>query len=163
MTAVLELPVSARYRLVPTRSTAKFRVMELGLFPVSGEFTVTAGEVTVEDGTALVHAELDATSFRSGNTKRDKDICSRRFLDTDTYPTLAFDGSLVDGRVSGTLTVHGQSVPTDLAITVVHQETERIEVRATTRLDRTAAGVTRGRGIIARMIDINLTVTLIPT
>jgi polyisoprenoid-binding protein YceI len=157
----IELPESARYRLVPTRCAARFTVTKLGLFRVSGEFTVTSGAVSVADGVASVHAELDAASFRTAIAQRDKDIRSPKFLDVVAFPTLVYDGELVGDRVAGTLRVRDQSVPTDLALTVVHFGTDRVDITATARLDRFEAGLTKAKGIVGQFVDIELTVTLV--
>lgn len=157
----VELPESARYQLVPTRSSARFTVTKLGLFRVSGEFTVTSGAVSVADGVASVHAELDAASFRTAISQRDKDIKSAKFLDVAAFPTLAYDGELVGDRIQGTLRVRDRTVPTDLALTVVHLGPDRVDVTATARLDRFEAGLNKAKGIVGQFVDIALTVTLV--
>lgn len=157
----VELPESARFRLVPSRSSARFTVTKLGLFRVSGEFTVTSGAVSVADGVASVHAELDAASFRTAISQRDKDIRSPKFLDVAAFPTIVYDGELVGDRVKGTLRVRDRSVPTDLTLTAVHLDAGRVDVTATARLDRFEAGLTRAKGIVGQFVDIVLTVTLV--
>ncbi|MBC6451444.1 YceI family protein [Actinokineospora xionganensis] len=157
----IELPESARYRLAPTRCSARFTVAKLGLFRVSGEFTVTSGTVSVADGVASVHAELDAASFRTAMSQRDKDIKSPKFLDVAVFPTLVYDGELVGDRIEGTLRVRDRAVPTDLALTAVHFGTDGVDVTATARLDRFEAGLTRAKGIVGQFVDIALTVTLV--
>jgi hypothetical protein len=58
--------------------------------------------------------------------------------------------------VSGTLTAHGTAAPVTLTVTAVSSEPGTLRCRATTRIDRYAFGVTTGRGVISRYLDVEL-------
>ena len=82
-----------KYDIDTTASTISFRTRHVfGLGPVRGTFTVHSGTVDVCDPVAdsRVHVHIDAASFRTGNQRRDANVRSARFLDTDRYPYLTF-------------------------------------------------------------------------
>lgn len=164
-TTPVELPHRGRYRLVPSRSAARFTVGELfGLIRVHGTFSIQDGEVAIDDERAVVTAHLDAASVCTGNKRRDKDLRSARFLDVARFPQLTFEGSLRTGEpaVTGRLTAHGLMATCALHIREIHHHDDRIEVVATTRVDRYAHWITAGRGLIARHVDVEISATLLP-
>lgn len=160
----VRLPVTARFRVVPTRSTASFRTKSLfGLVTVPGSFSITEGRVDVDNGVARLTAVLDATSVNTANQRRDKDLRSTRFLDTEQFSELRFEGTFLPGDAvaRGRLTVHGTTVDVELAIDGVVTEHERTRVRASTRIDRTAHGITAGKGMVGRYTDVELDIVLV--
>src|SRR5205823_4048683 len=68
---------------------------------------------------SAIHAEIDASSFRTGNEQRDQSVLSARFLDATRYPVISFRDGLVsaDGTtIRGTLTVREVARPVSLSI-----------------------------------------------
>jgi polyisoprenoid-binding protein YceI len=161
------VPAAGRYRLDPASSSVTFRTRHLfGLGAVSGTMAVISGEVTIDAaaGQATMTAALSTASFDSGNPARDRAVRSARFLDASQYRHITYRaGTLTqaDGRwmLSGELTVRRVSSPVTLTIESVEPARARFRVRATTRIDRYALGVTAAKGMAARHLDIDLAVT----
>jgi polyisoprenoid-binding protein YceI len=157
------------YRIDPTRSAVTFAIKELGLITVRGRLPVHAGTVVVADDRrrSSVTATVDVNGIRTGNDRRDKDLRAPKFLDIDAHPVLTFESTGLARRgahgaetgsweLSGTLIVRGTAAPVVLAVT---EEADGI-LRGTARVDRYAHGVTVGKGIIARWVDVTVEVAL---
>jgi polyisoprenoid-binding protein YceI len=172
-------PRPGRYAVDPARSSLSFRTRHLfGLLPVRGTFAVRGGTVEVAEPftASRVRAEVDADSFRTGNSGRDTAVRSARFLDTGRHPLITFTAENVgtaaltsplnaestrsDGArpatVDGTLTACGVTQPLTLAIGHAEVLADAFTVRARTRIDRTAFGVTASRGLAGRHLDVTL-------
>jgi polyisoprenoid-binding protein YceI len=145
------------YRLDPDRCTVQFRTAHaFGLGPVHGTFAVREGVIVIGDQ-PRVTVSLDPASFTTDNPRRDKQIRSKAFLDVLRYPSMSFASTDVSGLVvSGTLTAHGTAAPVTLTVTAVSSRPGGLRCRATTRIDRYASGVTTGRGLIGRYLDVEL-------
>lgn len=154
------------YRIDPERTTVAFTARELfGLVPVRGRLAVSGGTVTVAEDPrcSSVSAEIEVASLRTGIRRRDADLASKRFLDAARFPTMTFASTAVepgpDGgwQVRGALTVHGVTAEVVLALA----EEAGGHFRATTRIDRYAFGVTAGKGLIGRHLDVTLDVGIV--
>jgi polyisoprenoid-binding protein YceI len=164
------VPAAGRYRLDPVRSSVTFRTRHLfGLGAVSGHMALTGGEITIDPAVpqATVTAAVSAASFHTGSRIRDRDIRSAKFLDTGRYPHITFRaGTLTRAgsrwMLAGDLNVRQISSPVTLAIESVEPARGGFRVRATTRIDRYAFGVTASKGMAARHLNINLAVTAEP-
>lgn len=159
-----------RYRIDPARTTVRLLTRHLfGLGAVSGTVRLREADVTVGESLAAaeVHAVLDATSFDSGNPKRDSEVRSAKYLDVATYPDINFDAQEVrqhEGRwvASGTVAAHGIAAPADLTLEELHHgDGGELIVRASATIDRYAHQVTAGKGLAARRLTIEITATLI--
>jgi polyisoprenoid-binding protein YceI len=158
------------YRIDPERSTVAFVVKALfGMETVRGTFRIRTGEIVVaaDPGRSTARATIDAGSFTTDKPRRDRDVTSRRFLDAATYPTIAFTGTGLergpDGwLLTGTLTV--RETTCDVVVAVVERAATDTgcRLRGTATVDRHAAGVTAGRGMIARYLHITLDVVAVP-
>jgi polyisoprenoid-binding protein YceI len=156
-----------RYVIDPGGSSVTFTTRHLfGLGLVRGSFAIRSGAVELAEpvSASAVTAELDAASFRTGHASRDATVRSARLLDTDRHPRIVFvSESVSETEVAGTLTAHGVSRPVRLAITdtTVSAEGSGFHVRATTRIDRTAFGVTAMRGLAGRHLELTVEVTCV--
>ncbi|HEV7977967.1 YceI family protein [Amycolatopsis sp.] len=160
MTTTAALPALGVYEIRPSSSEVSFKIRELGLFTVRGTFAVLAGHVEAKADGVTVTAEIDAASFTTSSKRRDRDIRGPKFLDTGRYPTLGFTGKLsADATtVAGVLSGQRQQASVELVIDEVRVDGSTVDVRAHARVDRAALGVTAGRGIIAREVDVELVV-----
>ena len=117
-------PAPGTFRLDPDRATIRVDGKGMfGLAPVHGTMRLVSGEVTITDdpGRSSVRAVIDAASFSSGNSKRDKDVTSANLLDAQSYPEITFSGEGARAQgggwvVPGTVTAHGVPVPAELTI-----------------------------------------------
>jgi polyisoprenoid-binding protein YceI len=167
MTTATSTFAPGTYRIDPSRSTVTFAIKELGLVTVRGSLAVHAGTVVVAEDRrrSSATATIDVNGIRTGNDRRDKDLRAARFLDTGTYPTMTFEstafgpraGSATGGwELAGTLVVRGTAGPVAVAVTEEADGT----LRGTARVDRYAFGVTAGKGIIARYVDVTVEIVL---
>lgn len=88
----VRLPARHTCRIDPARSSIEFTTRHMfGPDGVTGSFAVRKGELIVQDptGTSSVRAVVDATSFETGDARRDAKVRSAKFLDTATHPDLA--------------------------------------------------------------------------
>jgi polyisoprenoid-binding protein YceI len=94
-------PAGTRITLEPTTTRARFRAGSL-LGAVPGTLPVIRAEIDVDDAgrPTAVRAELDHAGVDTGRRRRDKDLRSARFLDTEQNPVLQFESTSVS-TVSG--------------------------------------------------------------
>ncbi len=149
----------ATYRIDPARSTVRFvtKVM-FGLFRVRGTFAVRDGTIVVADDVtrSTVTATVDPAGVDTANTRRDNDLRSKRFLDTARHPDIQFTShEVTPDSVTGILVVHGTSQRVTLAVTP-ESTPDGVRFGTSTRLDRYAFGVTGGKGLIARHVEVEL-------
>ncbi|MET9730546.1 YceI family protein [Streptomyces sp. NPDC006458] len=159
---VTTTPRLGDYTIDTDSSSISFRSRHLfGLLPVRGTFGLRVGtvEVTAPLDTSRIRVAIEAASFSTGHTRRDTDVRSARFLDTDRYPLITFIADRVLGTtVSGTLTVRGVSRPVRLTVVDSEVFADAFTLRAVTRVDRTDFGVTAARGLAGRRLDLTLEV-----
>jgi polyisoprenoid-binding protein YceI len=154
------------YRIEPERSSLRLRAAHaFGLGPVAVTMAIVDGGVVVEGpDRCRVTATIDAASFTTDKARRDAQVRSKAFLDTQRYPMMSFAGTdLAPGAdggwtLAGELTVRGVTAPVSLAVTEVHRVDGGLRCRASARVDRYAFGVTAGRGMIRRYVDVDLLV-----
>jgi polyisoprenoid-binding protein YceI len=161
------VPRIGRYAIDHQGSTITFKSRHLfGLASVHGTMTIRDGLVDIADPLteSSVQVEIDTASFDTGNSRRDSDVRSPRFLDAGRYPSMRFASERLarsEGRwtLAGTLTVRDVARPVSLAIewsTVTPEWPTSFVVWATTRIDRTEFGLTAARGMAGRHLDVSL-------
>ena len=166
----MDIPAAGRYRIDPARSSVAFRTRHIfGLAAVSGTMRVTAGDITLDPAVpqTSVTAAVSASSFSTGNKKRNDDARKKKFLNVAAHPEFTFRaGRLAEAQnrwtVTGELTVRGVTKPVTLAIESVETAGQGFVTRATTRIDRYAFGVTAAKGMAARYLDVVLTAAADP-
>jgi polyisoprenoid-binding protein YceI len=163
----VQAPRIGRYQIDRRGSTITFKSRHLfGLAPVHGTMAIRDGLIDIADPLteSSVQVEIDTTSFDTGNSRRDEDVRSPRFLDTERYPWMTFTSRRLDRSdrhwtLTGTLMVRDVARPVSLAIersTVLPGRPTSFVLCATTRIDRTDFGLTAARGMAGRHLDISL-------
>jgi polyisoprenoid-binding protein YceI len=151
------------YTIDPTKSTCRLVATHtFGLMPVDATVSISGGTVTLTADPAryTASATLAASSFRSGNKRRDSDI-TKRFFDAAHYPQIAFRSTgFSSRRMTGVLSVRGTDSPVTLEITSWAPTGNGYHASATTTIDRIAAGVRTGRGMAARNVQVTLDVVV---
>jgi polyisoprenoid-binding protein YceI len=156
------------YTIDPARSAVRFTGRHVfGLKPVHGTMTVRSGTVMVADDPrrSTVSAEIDAASWTSDDDRRNRDVRGSKFLDAERHPVIGFRSTRViegaDGwEVAGVLSIRGGSCEVTLRLGDAGATADGYRFTATTTVDRIAAGVTTGRAIVARHVDVALTVVV---
>lgn len=169
-TADLTEVTAGTYEIDATRSMVTYAGKHMfGLGTVSAELNVTSGEIRVAESETgcRVHATIDAASFTSDNARRDRDV-TENFLQVATHPDIVFSSSAVRRvgdrlLVEGTVTAHAHTVPVEVTVHSIESEGGTIHVHAgASRLDRFAFGITNGRGMVGRFLDLELDVVAAP-
>ena len=171
-TTPLQVPAPGTYRVDPHRSTLSYSGRHrFNTGTVHATFTISSGEIRVADSLtdSVVTVTVDAASFKSNSARRDKDVKSAKLLDVATYPTIAFVSDRIRDEgdrwiVSGKVTAHGSTVQVDVAVDRLTPDGDgfRLHGRAE-HLDRYAFGVTKGKGMVGRHLDLELDVVASPT
>jgi polyisoprenoid-binding protein YceI len=147
----------ATYCIDPVRSTIRLAAKATFL-TVRGTFTVREGTITVADDItrSTVTAIVDATSVDTANTRRDNDLRSKKYLDTARHPDIQFTSrEVTPNSVTGILRVHGTHQR--VTLTLAPESTpDGLRFTTSARLDRHAFGVTGGKGLVARHVDVEL-------
>ncbi len=157
-------PPLGHYDIDISRSVITFSTRHLfGLGPVRGSFGIRAGSVQIADPLTQseIRAEIDTTSFRTGNPLRDRRVRSAGFLDARHFPAISFtDGQIsADGAsITGMLTVRNQARPVTLSLGAVEADGQSFTASATIRIDRIDFGVTASPGLAGRYLDLSLQV-----
>jgi polyisoprenoid-binding protein YceI len=154
-------PLPGSYRLDPERSTVRANVKAMfGLVTVHGRFRVKDGEVVVAEDPvdSTVRAAIDAASFASGNSQRDRDVTSATLLDAATYPVITFTSQQIlqrgeDWMMNGVVSAHGSTDTGEVRVVPARVEDGVVRFRATARLDRIRLGVTIKKGTVGRGVD----------
>ncbi|UZJ24752.1 YceI family protein [Rhodococcus antarcticus] len=124
MTTAVSLPglTTGTWAIDPTHSSVAFSVRHLMVSKVKGTFDTFSGAITVgEDGTQVVTAEIDVSSFNTKNAQRDGHVRSADFLEVSTFPTMSFTSTGLraqggDVVVEGELTLHGVTRAVELEL-----------------------------------------------
>ena len=156
-------------------SEVEFGIRHL-LGRVRGSFTRWYGLIgtTSEDWThGTVSVTVQTASINTGNSYRDADLRSARFLNTDSFPTMTFKSTGITAkdstiRIDGILTLKGRSHPVVLTghfRGVGHdlEGKQRIAFDATTRLDRRDYGISYNQMVEGTKVvgdDVEITIAL---
>ena len=159
-----QAPAAGRYEVDPARSTVNFTTRHLfGLGGVAGTFRLREAELVVGEpvATTALRAVLDAGSFDTSTPKRDTVVTSPKFLDIDTHPDITVTGTGLEQRegrwvATGTVLACGVEAPLELVVQELQERDGQLTVRATTRIDRYAHGLTKGKGMAGRWLDVTL-------
>jgi polyisoprenoid-binding protein YceI len=141
---------TSTWQLDPSASTVELHTKAMwGLATVKAVFKPTGGGGTVgDDGSVSGTLVIDASSVDTKNKKRDNHLRGSDFFEVETYPTLTYTatgGRLGTGdhvTVTGTLTVHGESRPLDVPVTVTEAGPNQVLVTGEVEIDRSKWGLT---------------------
>lgn len=157
------------WKLDPTRTTVTVTAKKLGFITVPATVAVTAGTIEIDNSHQVSSVEViaDASSYTSGNAKRDVHVRSADFLDADNHPELVFragtaESALGGFRTDGSVTVKGETHPLSIDIADVEFDTLTGSFRATATVDRNAIGVAKLPSlIIARTLQVTVAATVV--
>ncbi len=165
-TSAFTLPPAGYYTVDPSRSTINLSTKHMfNLGTVAATFTVRDASLTIAEPASgsTFHAVVDAASFTSDKARRDKDVRGPRFLHSENHPdiTVSADSmSFEDDRWSAPASVTANGVTAPATITLQSVDSTgggSFRVRATVRIDRYAHGITGGKGLAGRWMDMNVT------
>jgi polyisoprenoid-binding protein YceI len=156
------MPLAAGTWSVDAATRASFAVRNFGVNTVRGTIDVTAGtlEVHATGRPVRLSGALDPASINTGNSQRDKDLRSKRFLNVAEHPSMEvmadeFEPTADGWRARAVLRVAGGDAPLWIDGRLDGEHTgDRLSVTATARLDRLAAGIRAPRFLVGRWVDI---------
>jgi len=159
----------------PVHSQVEFGIRHL-LGRVRGSFTRWYGVIATRDTNwthGTVKVQVQTASINTGNDYRDADLRSARFLDTDSFPTMTFEGTGIAAtdstvEISGILTLKGHSKNVVLkgqfrGIGKDQEGKQRIAFDVSALLDRRDFGISYNQLVEgAKMIgdDVEITIAL---
>ncbi len=160
----MALPVtSGNWTLDAAATEVAFTIKNMGFRTVPGSFGAIDGSATIGSDLASssMSATIDATSFDTGNTKRDDHVKSDDFFDVANNPAIRFESSAIRSagsnfEVDGTL--HAKSsAPITFTVTDVQTEGEAVRFVATGQVDRAALGAGKMPSlVIGKVADITV-------
>ncbi|HEU0001238.1 MAG TPA: YceI family protein [Ktedonobacteraceae bacterium] len=116
---------TSRWAFDPYHTQVEFSAKHLGMMTVRGHFAdVSAvGNIYPDNPEAsAVDVTIQTASIRTHNEKRDSDLRTSNFLETDKYPTITFKSTSVKAAgqdrfsMTGDLTIKGTTQPVTLTV-----------------------------------------------
>ena len=110
----------------PAHSSVEFRVKHMMISTVRGHFAEFEGtiEAAADYHDSKVRGTVQTASVDTNEPRRDAHLRSADFFDSDTHPVISFESTGIehvrrgDYRVTGDLTLHGETRPITLDVTV---------------------------------------------
>jgi polyisoprenoid-binding protein YceI len=138
------------WQLDPSASTIILHTKSMwGLAKVKATFKAAEGSGSLDgNGNLFGRFVIDATSVDTKNRKRDDHLRGSDFFEEDIYPTFIYTATgarLSTGNqvvLMGNLTVHGESRPLDLPVTVTEVGSHTVLVTGEVEIDRSKWGLT---------------------
>ncbi len=163
LVAVLVMTVgpvmAATYDIDNAHSSVGFKVKHMAISNVKGTFNSFSGSFDFTPGNSedwQVEATIEISSLSTGDGKRDEHLLSPDFFDVENFPTMVFKSTGVkmedddEGKLMGTLTMHGVTLPVTLDLEVGGTITdpwgnERAGLSASGKIDRKDWGLSYGK------------------
>ena len=137
-----------------SHSSVEFKVKHMMVSTVRGRFGELEGtiEAAPDYKDSAVRGSIQAASIDTNEPKRDEHLRSADFFDVENHPTIEFASTRIehaargDYRVTGDLTMHGETHPVTLDVTVhgVTRDSEgrdRVGLEARGTLNRSDFGL----------------------
>jgi polyisoprenoid-binding protein YceI len=110
----------------PVHSSVEFRVKHMMISTVRGRFGEFEGtiEAAPDYHDSKVRGTVKTASIDTNESRRDDHLRSADFFDVENYPTIGFESTTIehvdkgDYRVTGDLTMHGETHPVSFEVTV---------------------------------------------
>lgn len=162
-----------RYRFDPIHSQIVFFVGHLGFSQAIGRVRLGPGHFSFDDGDwsrSTVDVAVDLDSLDMGDAKWTDAAKAGQLLDVARYPQARFTSRSVErgkgsnGVIHGNLSLHGKTMPIDLAITFnkagrdPYAFTDKVGFSARVTLQRGAFGIERYQGVVGEDVELRIEV-----
>ena len=116
---------TTRWVLDPFHTQVEFAAKHLGMMTVRGHFAEVSasGNIYPDNPEASsVEVTIQTASIRTNNAKRDSDLSTSNFLETDKYSTMTFKSTEIKSTgqdrysMTGNLTIKSTTKPVTLAV-----------------------------------------------
>ncbi len=166
-----------RYRFDPIHSQIVFFVGHLGFSQAIGRLRLGPGHFSFDESDwsrSTVDAAVNLDSLDMGDAKWTDAVKAGQLLDVARYPQARFTSRNVEkvdannGVIHGELTLHGKTVPLDLAITFnkaardPYTFKDKIGFSARVWLNRGDFGIKRYQGVVGEEVEVRIEVEGIP-
>jgi polyisoprenoid-binding protein YceI len=158
--------LAGSWRVDPDESHARFTAGTMaGLISVPGRFRTLAGTIEHDEGGTTGTLSIDAASIDTGNRLRDRHLRSSEFFGAARHPEVRYevDSIEIDGAdlsLDGELLVAGARIRLPLAAKLRHHGADMAEIVCRTQLDRLELGIRGARGMVPRMVELDIAVVL---
>ena len=168
MTTTQTMPAIASGSYVLDPTTSEVAITARGAFGARVRATIDLVDlqldVAADRDASRARATFDMSSFESGNGRRDKDI-RNRFFCVGEHPTMKFTSTELRVGADGGWELTGRleyraACEVTLALSELEADEHGLHVRGTATVDRYACGVTKGRGLVGRWVDVMISVRL---
>lgn len=161
----------------PTHSLVEFSAKHLMITTVKGRFASVSGTIEYDPASpagATVSVSIDAASLDTRTAQRDDHLRSADFLDVQSFPTIGFVATRIEGgfkgpgdefRLVGQLTIRGVTREVVLAVTFEGSGKdpwggERVSFSATTAIDRRDFGLTWNQALETGGVVVSNTIKI---
>lgn len=114
-----------QYRLDPERTSVQFRIKNLGLFSITGQFAKVSGDIAFsaeQPEETIANVMIDTASVETGKPSRDEELRGADFFASGEFPVLVFRSHTFHktgdntARLSGDVTLRGITRPVDFDV-----------------------------------------------
>jgi len=125
MTTTASADTRTTWTIDPSHSTVEFVAKHMMITTVKGRFAELEGTIVADEaniGDSTVEVTMRAASLDTRSEQRDAHLRSPDFLDVETYPTVTFRSTRIEGtkdefQLTGDLTIRGVTRPITLDVT----------------------------------------------
>ena len=125
MTTTASADTRTTWTIDPSHSTVEFVAKHMMITTVKGRFAELEGTIVADEaniGDSTVEVTMQAASLDTRSEQRDAHLRSPDFLDVETYPTVNFRSTRIEGtkdefQLTGDLTIRGVTRPITLDVT----------------------------------------------
>jgi polyisoprenoid-binding protein YceI len=175
MTTTASADTRTTWTIDPSHSTVEFVAKHMMITTVKGRFAELEGTIVADEaniGDSTVEVTMQAASLDTRSEQRDAHLRSPDFLDVETYPTVTFRSTRIEGtkdefELTGDLTIRGVTRPITLDVTFVGEGKDpwggtRASFSARGKFDRRDFGLTwnvaleTGGILVSNEVKINI-------
>src|SRR5205807_5368041 len=101
---------TATWNIDPAHSVAEFKVKQMMISNVKGQFAKVSGVLTLDESeltNSRVEAVIEVASLETREAQRDAHLKSADFFDVEKFPTLSFKSTRIGPVRSGEISVEG--------------------------------------------------------
>jgi polyisoprenoid-binding protein YceI len=160
--------LAGRWLVDPHASHARFVAGTLaGLVKTPGRFRSLSGHLVVGRAHAVGALVIDPSSIDTGNRMRDRHLRSRAFFHVKRHPQLRYEMHSISSpepgtaRIDGDLVVADTRTPLPLDATLHAPVDGVVKLACHTEVDRVALGIRGARGMVPRMVALDVAITLL--
>lgn len=150
----------------PAHTHIGFVIDAAGWPQTHGRFTRFQGKIALDfdnPHASSVSFRVAANSVDAGSSSLDDYLRGNQFFNVASYPYISFVSTRVEkidarhARVTGNLTLLGVTRPISLGVEVDRRAGQRVALRATGTIDRSAFGMTSGFPVISDSVNLIVT------